>query len=241
MPLFRIGEKLHYYAHVPKCGGTSVETYLRDRFGTLAFVDTRYLSQPEDHRWTRSSPQHVAWADLTRMVPEGWIASAFGVVRHPLARMKSAYVFQRDVEGTVPEGQGIDAWFANWVELSVREPFRFDNHLRPQSDIVPAFATVFQLEAGLDSLVPHLDTLAGAADGPRSLPHVNEIGKSSSTAPAEPSAETVALVASYYAEDFRRFGYDPAAPLPKKAPRPAKPASGIGAVLKSALRGRRRA
>ena len=69
MPIFRIGDTLHYYAHVPKCGGSSVEAYLRTRFGSLAFLNTRYLDLPEQARWTRSSPQHMALADLHRLIP----------------------------------------------------------------------------------------------------------------------------------------------------------------------------
>jgi len=37
MPIFRINDQLHYFAHVPKCGGSAVETYLTRRFGPLGF------------------------------------------------------------------------------------------------------------------------------------------------------------------------------------------------------------
>ncbi len=209
MPIFRIGDKLHYYAHVPKCGGSSVEAYLRTRFGSLAFLNTRYLDLPEDSRWTRSSPQHVALADLHRLVPADWIASSFAVVRHPVKRLVSAFQFQVEVEGTVAALWSIDEWFDDWLKCAGAEPFRYDNHLRPQSEIVPEGATIFRLEDGLDALVPHLDTLAGNSEGPRRIAaeNVRKKAMGPDASRLKPSPETLARIGVYYAEDFRRFGY----------------------------------
>src|SRR5690606_34944645 len=108
MPVFRIGDRLHYYAHVPKCGGSSVEAYLKARFGGLAFLNTRFLDLPEARRWTRSSPQHLPWDAFTRLVPADWIASSFAVVRHPVRRLVSAFQYQVEVEGTVAPLWSID-------------------------------------------------------------------------------------------------------------------------------------
>jgi hypothetical protein len=59
MPFFRINSDLHYSCHVPQCGGVSVESYLQDRFGELAFQNSKFYRRPEGHRWTKTSPQHV--------------------------------------------------------------------------------------------------------------------------------------------------------------------------------------
>lgn len=209
MPVFRIGDKLHYYAHVPKCGGSSVESYLRQRFGALAFLDTRYLELPEAQRWTKSSPQHLPYAAFAKLIPTEWIASSFGVVRHPVKRLVSAFQYQVEVEGTVAALWSIDEWFDDWVSRAEDEPFLYDNHLCPQSLIVPAGAAVFRLEDGLAPVVAHLDTLAGDTKGPRAIPKEN-VRKKNMAPDAErltPSAETLARIAAFYAEDFARFGY----------------------------------
>lgn len=238
MPVFRIGDKLHYYAHVPKCGGSSVEACLKARFGTPAFLDTRFLDVPEARRWTRSSPQHLPWEVFTRLVPADWITSSFAVVRHPVKRLVSAFQYQVEVEGTVAPLWSIDEWFDDWLKRAAGEPFLYDNHLCPQSAIVPPDATVFRLEDGLDAIVPHLDRLAGNTNGPRAIPaeNVRKKGMGPDAERLRPSAETLARVAAVYADDFARFGYGEGLP-PKPARAKPKP-SGLKAFV-GALTGRR--
>lgn len=238
MPVFRIGDKLHYYAHVPKCGGSSVESYLKARFGALGFLDGRFLSIAPAERWTKSSPQHLPWAAFSRLVPADWIASSFAVVRHPVKRLVSAFQFQVEVEGTVAPLWSIDEWFDDWLKRAEEEPFLYDNHLCPQSAIVPPEATVFRLEDGLDAIIPHLDRLAGNSGGPRSVraENVRKKGMGPDAERLKPSAETLARVARFYAADFARFGYGEGLP-PKSAHAGPKP-SGLKALV-GALTGRR--
>lgn len=237
MPVFRIGDKLHYYAHVPKCGGSSVEACLKARFGTPAFLDTRFLDVPEARRWTRSSPQHLPWEVFTRLVPADWITSSFAVVRHPVKRLVSAFQYQVEVEGTVAPLWSIDEWFDDWLKRAGDEPFLYDNHLCPQSAIVPPDATVFRLEDGLDAIIPHLDRLAGNSGGPRGVraENVRRKGMGPDAERLKPSAETLARVAAFYAADFARFGYGETAP---KSARTAPKPSGLRALV-GALTGRR--
>lgn len=208
MPIFRIGQQLHYYAHIPKCGGSSVEQYLSDRFGALGFYNRQFHAvRTEPERWSKTSAQHVDWATLTSLVPEAWIASAFTVVRHPVARAVSSFQFQRDVEGLIGADETFDDWFSRWVDERSARLYAFDNHLRPQSDIAPAWATVFPLEAGLDALVPYLDGLAGDEGGARSIPFTNKSKGDHAGARPVPSERTLRLIGEVYAEDFRRYGY----------------------------------
>lgn len=211
MPIFRVGDRLHYFAHVPKCGGSSIERYLRGRFGALAFVDSRHLDRPAALRWSRSSPQHLALSDFRRLVPSEWISSSFAVVRHPQNRLVSAFRFQVEVERSIAAIWTIDEWFDDWLETAASNPYQYDGHLRPQSDLIPADATVFRLEDGLDAIVPYLDGLAGSNDGPRTVAasNIRKAVDGPSASQDKPSASTLEKISTYYAEDFRRFGYDP--------------------------------
>ncbi|MEL6647475.1 MAG: sulfotransferase family 2 domain-containing protein [Pseudomonadota bacterium] len=228
MPLFKINSDLHFFAHVPKCAGASVEVYLRKRFGEIAFQNSRYLSLTEEQRWTRSSPQHVDVASLELLIPRKWLASSFAVVRHPVSRLRSAFDFQRVGEKSIPEDTDINDWLANWAKTRAAQPFQFDNHARPAHDLIPKGATVFRLEDGIDGIVAHLDRLEGQKRGPRALPHENKSrGGSDYAAAQSPLTDaSMALIQEIYKVDFDRFGYaceDVSKSKPVTTRRPKRP------------------
>ena len=219
MPVFRASGKLVYYAHVPKCGGSSVANYLAERFGPLGFHDNAYTSRPEPQRWTRSSPQHVDAATLERLLPPGLFDAMFAVVRHPVQRVTSIYHFQAEVEGSIPPGTSFSDWLASLQPNAPEAPFAYDNHIRPMTQIVPEAATVFHLEHGLDAVIGWFDHIAGDAKGPRAILPENRQGEyqKAPVARVKPSPEDLSHIAELYAEDFSRFGYDLASPKPKAA------------------------
>lgn len=243
MPFFRMRQQLVYFAHVPKCAGSSVEVYLQRRFGRLAFRDQAHYRDPGT-RWTRTSPQHVTVADLERLIPPGYFKTRFTVLRHPVPRLVSMFKFQRDWEGRIEAETGLTAWLESLRRVRRASTYRYDNHLRPMTAFIPEDTRIFRLEdGGLDQIIPWLDALQGKEAGPREMPVLNTHGghmKKRGRAPAQ-VAVTAAdreLIAELYAEDFARFGYDPAevpvepARAEKHLPPKAKPG---GAVQKQAL------
>lgn len=218
MPIIRISGKTVYFAHVPRAAGTSVERYLRARFGALAFADPHYLALPEERRWTRSSPQHVTRGALDRLFPKGFFDASFAIVRHPCDRLHSVFLRQREIERTIPE----DTRFADWVMTLPQPEFALDNHTRPMLDFIPQGSRIFRLEDGLGQVVDWLDDLAGNSHGPR------EIGVSNSHAerlafqgrdPAAPLAEVDdslrRVILDRYAEDVYWCGYQPRRERPR--------------------------
>ena len=216
MPLFRVNSQLHFFAHVPKCAGTSVEHYLRERFGGLAFYDNNHTQTPAHTRWSNTSPQHIDTASFYKLIPENWIASSFAVVRHPVKRVISAFHFQAEVEGNLNHDQSIDDWLAAWIATADSNGFLYDNHLRRQTELVPDDAQIFYLEHGLDGVVGYLDALAGNSNGPRSILGDN-VRKAGDKPALTLSDASLALIADYYAADFARFGYTVKNPKPKAA------------------------
>lgn len=218
MPMFRAGPRLVYYAHVPKCGGSAVEEYLAERFGAIGLFDKKYLSIPEAERWSKTSPQHIDATSLSRLIPPEMFDAIFTIVRHPVARLVSAYHFQLELERTIPEDMSFTAWLGE-IETG-NDPFAYDNHMRPMAEIVPEGADVFYLEHGLDALVPWFDALTGNADGPRAIAHINKRGEYAGGGGerVRPGADDLATIARLYAEDFARFGYTPEDKAPKATP-----------------------
>lgn len=235
MPIFRINDQLHYFAHVPKCGGSSVETYLTERFGRLALHEPGRHLIPEKERWNRSSGEHIPVVALDRIIPPDWLVSSFAVVRHPVRRLISAFTFNRDRIRIIPTATDFNVWFAEASAWIRTERYRYGSHLAPQTTFVPEGARIFRLEDGLEQILPYLDALAGNSDGPREIPARNVgVWRDAGQAPV-PSEATLARIAEVYAEDFDRFGYDrpatvaaaealpdlPALPATGKPPAPA--------------------
>jgi hypothetical protein len=209
MPIFRIGDKLHYFAHVPKSGGSSVEYYLTARFGRLALVEPNRPETPRHLLWTVLQSNHVPLFALDPVFPRDWFASSFATVRHPLRRLVSAFFFARDVRKVIPLATDFNAWAKDALSQLSGNPFAFAGHVLPQWELVPEDSRVFRLEDGLDPVIPYLDGLAGNTDGPREMP-VRNIGRwrKQTDAPPVPDERTLELVAKVYARDFQRFGYE---------------------------------
>ena len=227
MPFFRTAGQIVYFAHVPKCAGTSVEDYLIARFGPLAMLDRRFLAAPPETRWSRTSPQHVDWQSLQTILPATMIDAVFTVVRHPVARAESAFHFQIGVERSIPPETRFSDWLREQIAMMRADPFVLDGHMRPQTDFVPEGAAVFHMEHGLDALIPWLDALAGNSDKPRAIGHSNQRkpAPDQDAAPprVRPDAADITLIEEAYAADFARFGYVAGARAPQAAA-PALPA-----------------
>lgn len=210
MPIIRMGTQLLYYAHVPKCGGSSIENYLMDRFGQVGFLNKQHHALPRSQRWSQTSPQHIDLETLKRLFPEGFFDHCFTVVRHPIKRLISAYHFQIEVEHSTPANISFSFWLEGLADTMAGDPFVYDNHTRPMVDLVPDNAKVFHLEHGLDAIVPWLDELTGTDDAPRVMGKANERKKTKKkTQVVEPSKTDIDLIVELYAKDFERFGYEP--------------------------------
>ncbi len=209
MPIFRHDGALHYYAHVPKAGGRSVEDYLRRRFGEISMIDDGHHDRTRRSAWLRTTPQHVTVEDLEAIIPTGWFASIFAVVRHPVARIVSAFNFQSTVWRQIPVGMSFAEWFEEYRALSRIYPYYYDNHLRLQSEFVPEGARIFRLEEGLEGLPEWLDEVTGSRAPGLAISHVNASRPARSEYyRAEPLARRdMDAIAEHYAADFERFGY----------------------------------
>ncbi len=213
MPIVRIGTKLVYFAHVPKCAGSAIEEYLAARFGPLGFLDRGHLRLPERQRWNVSSPQHIDAETLDRLLPPSFFAARFAVVRHPVDRLVSVFRYQRDVEETIVKDMPFSEWLDVVPDLLLHAPFHFDNHIRPMTEIVPQNAKIFRLEDGLDPVVEWLDKIAGFIGEPRVIQRTNTYVQRLAVRKKTPGPEIQIsdtdreTIKKHYSIDFERFGY----------------------------------
>lgn len=161
MPIYRHMGKLIYFSHIPKCAGTSLTVCLERRFGKPAFQDRDHISNPRRKPWTRTSPQHIDKESLGRLFPEDFFDLSFAVVRDPVSRLKSVYLFQKYKERSIPKWMGFTMWLLLLEKGRRFQPYVYDNHVRPQTEFLVPGARIFKLEEGLGNVVSMLDEFFG--------------------------------------------------------------------------------
>ena len=202
MPIFQNARKLLYFAHVPKCAGTSIENYLTRRFGPAALLDRRFVPGRQ-RNWTSTSPQHVPAAQLERLFPEGFFDAGFAFVRDPLARATSAFHFHQSNRGKIDADLSLADWIRRIPGFKPDMHDRYDGHFRSQSHIVPQWCRVFRLEDGFDEFIAWLDAWSASTHGAgmaHTLAGRYEAGSLDKV--------TLGLFHNLYRDDYDRFGYD---------------------------------
>ena len=196
MPLIRYQDKIVLFVHIPKTGGTSVEDALKEAGATVAL---RYGSRFKG--FMKSTFQHLTAEIHEAVIPHNFYDDAFALVRHPVPRLLSAYRY-RHKRGDSP--MPFDDWVNKAFDAYGRNPYAFDNHIRPQVDFLLSDMTLFRLEEGLDLALQHAEVKLGL---PRSVVAVHR-NKTAQKAPVKVSAATWDRVLKFYAADFARLGYD---------------------------------
>ena len=200
MPLVTAGSKTIFFAHVPKTGGSSVEDYLIRRFGgPLSLRDRTHVSGMRQ-RGLLSLATHLTADDLVDFLPKN-LDYSFAVVRNPLERTFSQYRFQSGVSKTSHLS------FSTWLRVMMRcvalDKRVYQNHVRPQSDLVPDEADHFRLEDGFDEMIERLDEITGMSSPEITVGHLLKRKHEK----IQISKQDVQLIQSYYDIDYQRFGY----------------------------------
>ncbi|MEM8790942.1 MAG: sulfotransferase family 2 domain-containing protein [Pseudomonadota bacterium] len=200
MPLISAPQHRIFFAHVPKCGGSSVEDYLIRRFGgPLSTRDVTHFAKKR-RRGLLSSATHPTAGDLTTSLLRD-LSCSFAMVRDSIERALSQYRFQTGVSRTSKLSFSIWRRLMRCVAI---DPRIYQNHIRPQSELVPGGAEFFKLEDGFTDMIARLDAVTQT----KSLEGVGHpLNRKSVRADVTPSRSDIELLEDYYAEDFKRFGY----------------------------------
>ncbi len=196
MPLFRFDKAVILFIHIPKTGGTSIEATLAAMGGRVALLSS------STHGYAKSTPQHMQAEALSDFVPEDFYDLRFAVVRDPQQRLVSEYKMRR--AGRIKRGLevlSLDDWLAQTLNRYDKNAYVFDNHIRPQSDLIPTGTDVFRFEEGLEPALAHVGRRVG-----RDVPEMPRI-RQSHTDSVEVAPETARRIADFYHEDYARFGY----------------------------------
>ena len=190
MPLARIGTIVMFFAHIPKTGGSSVETYL-SRKGAVA------LRYPRRLGWSKTTAQHMDAAVHQALVPDAFIDCSFAVLRDPVARLISEYRYRADRRAGVPP---FDVWVERMFSKYAQNPATQDNHIRPQVDFLRPGMRLFHLEDGLTPVFDWIDMQSGTSAADRDV-----WDKKSKSAAIELSADMRARIERFYHADIAQI------------------------------------
>jgi hypothetical protein len=218
MPLCHLKGQTLFFAHVPKAGGSSVEDYLIRRFGPLSIREGKPGAPRQ--RDVIQSLSHLTAADLRGLLPPD-LAGSFAVVRDPVERLASEYRFQSGRSRA--SRLGFSSWLRVMFRAAALDPRIYENHIRPQTDLVPEGAEIFHLEDGFGPMVAWLDRVTGSAAPEIEVGHFLKRRRQ----PVALLRQDVARIAEFYAADYDRFGYR----RPDPAQSPPDPRAGLRELL----------
>lgn len=208
MPLYQYRkgglERTFLFIHVPKTGGTAIETYFRG-IGLTGFFDPATYMPVRPY--LKVPPAHYDYGVLNRLYNLDGLYS-FAVVRHPVKRVVSEYKWA--LEKSTGAASHAGRSFADYLRLMLENYKRDENvaagHFKPQIRFVgDKVSKIFKYEAGLENIITHvLKDVGLTLEREVRLPVVNN----TSHRDVVPSPEDIALIQDFYAEDFKAFGYD---------------------------------
>lgn len=203
MPAYRIHNKNVLFIHVPKTGGTTVESFL-ETHGKMSLHNqgVKLLKPVSDSFLTRALPLQHFHADLlVAMFAPDFFDYTFMIVRHPLERMKSEYRHSRAL-GRLDTRLNFEHWVRLMFGLAAFAPNLRNNHFRPQSQFKCFNAEVFKLEDGMEHILASVCTRLGIP-APGKVPHERKMTDSA----FEVTPAAIAKVRAIYDADYRMFAY----------------------------------
>ena len=224
MPIFKVNGNVTYFAHIPKCAGTTVEASFQSCGYGMSFHDSdRFVKDP--NAWHKSAPQHIAESQLNILFESSFFDYRFTIVRHPVSRFLSAFNYNRYRIGRTKN----ITRFLGALEKSLggRDEYlksTLGHHFFPAVRFLGDDMKVFYLEDGLENIFASLSGDLGVTLTPagemnkldynkiflRGGPIVKFL-KRQLFAPSptlrELTAGDLARIENLYAVDFERLGY----------------------------------
>ena len=207
MPVIKVHNNFIYFSHIPKCAGTSIEKYLIDLPNCdLFFVDENFTSKSPLSKWASSSPQHLPGNLIKILFGENFFNEYFAVLRDPIERFKSAFIFhlsQKTIDPNIDVNFFIkEILFKNYKNLSW-----YDNHFLPQINfIVPNvnYKLFYMNKKGLKNLKKYIDILILGKETDNQILKLNYLSKNFASKKEKLilDKESINILKKIYKNDF---------------------------------------
>lgn len=195
------------FIHIPKTGGSTIERVFKSSGYQVMYLDGKMGKNSVNHL-RRCTPQHMHAAMLEQNFRLKNFDLVFMLVRDPLSRFKSEYIWRNRKKFTGVKPSSVQRWGEKSLDSYTRDSFIYDNHLRPQSEFYTEGADVYRFEEGLDNVLSRLGSsrqLSLNTDIPRLKEAKAHTGYSSSDVSVTPKLEK--RIKDFYHKDYEMFGY----------------------------------
>ena len=208
MPIVSNNNIICHFAHIPKCGGSSIEHYFENHNIKLAFLDRTFNAGSKS--WNISSPQHIDGYSLSRLFPGDFFDLGFSIVRDPVSRFISAFkhhIFQKKI----PNDSNISLFIKDELPNLTNQIGVFDNHFLPQSKfLIPGMSyQIFKLENGMENVKYYIDKNLLGFDSSEEILHYNADRSKNIVKSNQLEIDLVALniLKELYSEDYSILKY----------------------------------
>lgn len=198
MPYIEHEGKRILFVHIPKTGGTSIESW-------MSSIAPLKLFNPIPPRALRVTPQHLRMVDIETMFGADYFDFVFAIVRDPYKRLESEFKMrtERLADVIVQKGR-FKPWLDYVLNKAKADPFFLDGHMIPQWEYLSDNCTIYRFEDGIEGIIKDVAEKTGLPL-PEKTPHYRD----SSDFKVEINWESNGIMAvnQKYRADFEQLGY----------------------------------
>jgi hypothetical protein len=212
MPIYKLtvgsANFVFVHPHIPKTGGTAVSHFFHTKLGAQMYYG---IEMHSIRPLTRCPPQHYHYAILNELFLLERATVSFCVVRNPITRIESDYIWAMTKSTMKDRWMSFDDWISYVFDGYTRNPYFLANHIRPQYEFTgPKINKIFKYEDGLSVAIKHVLELAGVPlNSEVVLDEINTRKESISNTGSNivMRDETREKIMNFYNKDFEFFGY----------------------------------
>lgn len=207
MPIFRKDGKNVLFIHIPKTGGSTIETVFKNSGFQIQYLDGKVGRHTVNHL-RKCTPQHMHADMLENMFWMQNFDMAFMIVRDPVSRFKSEYIWRNRKNFTGTDSKAVSKWADRSFSEYESNKFIYDNHFRPQTEFYTPGAEVYRFEDGLQNVVNKLNdrhNLSLETEIPKLKDAKKRTGFSSSDVVVTPEIDK--KIKDFYRKDYEMFDY----------------------------------
>ena len=210
MPILVKNNIVCHFAHIPKCGGSSISNYCQTIGIKIGFTDKSFVASPASQPWNISSPQHIDGYSLSRLFFEEFFDFGFAVSRYPVSRLISAFKHQI-TQNKISKNTNLNEFIIYELQDISKKLGVYDNHFLPQTKfLIPGMQyQVFRLEESLDHVKQFIDSKFQNTNLERKILHYNGDRTKDIINPKHLSISEKAMdiIRKVYEDDFSNLGY----------------------------------